>query len=444
MQTQPRLRCLMLAVPITMACGQPGPDDTAGADASSGPATTHGSTHGGTRGSEDDPGDEGSEGDGTGGSDGALDTTDGDGASSDGGPSDPAAWLPPIGIPAPEFGIVETAEACAACEVITTSDVAALEDIPPGTIVELEGGPHIGSALTISGNGTADAPVFVRSKDPAQPVVLTYDVEISGSYLIVEHLDFDQGLRDQSVGVSGDHIAVRHSSVHAFRPGHFSTALHVSNAEHVVLWDNEIHDNGDFAVAGEHDVHGIGGSNMHRLWIVDSHLHHNRGDSMQFGHQAGNSLGDIYVGRNHIHDDGENCVDIKEASNVVVSENELHDPGGGVAVVFHDCPVNASAIYNEIYDSPVGLSLPSLEDACGPHLPVELFVTRNDISSVTTGIEGWGSGKRYFVAGNAFAGGDSAIEIDNEGPGSILSPDDTDIDAVFAAFEAVYGIAIDG
>jgi putative heme iron utilization protein len=419
---------------VAVGCGATGPGGDAGTDTGDSTEAVSGSGDGssgsvGSRGSEGSEGSDGSDGSGAE-SDGSSDTGDGD---------DPVGWRPPIGIPVPEFGIDDD---CGNNRVITTSDTAALTEIPAGTTIELEGGPYSGDALTISGQGTADAPICVRSKDPNKPVVLTFDVAVSGRYLILEYLEFDQGLGDRAVSVTGDHIAVRHSEIHGFRPGHFSTTFYVYAAEHVVLYDSEIHDNGDFGIVGEHDVHGIGGSSVRELWIVDNHLHHNRGDSIQFGHQAGNVSSNIYVGRNQIHDDGENCIDIKETSNVVASENDLHAAGGEVAIVFHDCPINAAAIYNEIHDTGVGVSLPSLEDACLPHTPIELFVTRNEFSSLTVGVEAWNTGKRYLIAGNAFASVGSPLEVENASPDSIVSVDDDRVDEVFAAFEAVYGIDI--
>lgn len=379
------------------------------------------------------------------GPDSTASTTAAESSSSTGEPPSKGEWEPPIGIPAPPFGIDETVEFdCADCSVITASDLEDLENIPAGTVVELEGGPFSGGSLTISANGTADSPVFVRSKNPDAPVTISHDVEIGGTYLIVEYINFDQGLEDKNVAMAGSKLALRHSEVHAFRPGHFSTTLFLAGGEDLVVFDNEIHDNGDPAIVGEHDVHGIGGSNVHRVWIVDSHLHHNRGDSIQFGHQAGNTLGDFYIGRNEMHDDGENCVDIKEASNVVVSENDLHDPNSGVAVVFHDCPVNASLIYNEVHDASLGLSLPSLESACDGFAPIDLFVTRNAFVNASTGVQGWGSGKRYGIAGNDFESVGAPIDIDNEAAGSILSTSDRGVDEVFSRFQAVYGIDISG
>jgi len=184
-------------------------------------------------------------------------------------------------------------------------------------------------------------------------------------------------------------------------------------------------------------VHGIGGTAVHEVWIVDNLMHANRGDAVQFGHQAANTLGNFYIGRNDMAGDGKNRVDIKEASNVVVSGNKLHATHcGATAVAFHDCPLNAAAIYNEIYDNPTGVSLPSLEVVCGPHEPVSLFVIRNDFHDLDTGIEAWGGGKHYYVAGNTYQTVGAETDLSNA---DLL---DEDLPTAFAAFEAVYGIDI--
>mgnify|MGYP000045943235 CR=1 FL=1 len=54
---------------------------------------------------------------------------------------------------------------------------------------------------------------------------------------------------------------------------------------------------------------------------------------------------------------------------------------------------------------------------------IELFNAGTEIANLTgNAIEGWGSGKRYYVAGNSFANiGDSAVDISNAGSGSVIS-----------------------
>lgn len=367
-----------------------------------------------------------------GGSDGGVD------AAIDAGPR---TWMTPRGLPTPEFGVEETVDAT--CGELTSrafTDVDDLEDLPAGSIVEIPAGTYEASRIVISGAGTPCQPIFVRGAEGATPV-LRAEVRIAGSYIIVEGLDIDLSANENHrVGFEDtDHAVLRHSEVHGLDIRRNTTVVFLSGASHTVIWNNHIHDNGDFAASGEIDVHGIGAGGSWDIWIVDNHIHHNRGDGMQFGHRAGNTLGRIYVGRNDIHDNGENSVDIKEASDVIVSENVLHDDTAG-NVVFHDCPLNAALIYNEVSGSDFGVSLPSLEDACAGELPVSLFVLGNSFDDARQAIQGWGSGKRYFIAANEFGSGvDEAIAVDPISGESAVSEDESAFEAGAAAFQAYYG-----
>jgi hypothetical protein len=374
---------------------------------------------------------------------GASSASSASSSSSAGGSGGAGAWSPPIGIPEPPFGIHESADACTGCTPRTQSDLGGLEAIPAGTIVELSGGPFDGDELVISGTGTAELPIFVRGAGDVRTVIRRA-TGIVGSFIIVENIDFDFSGYDRGVALNGDHLALRHSDVHGVRAGSNGTVVVVHQSSDVVIHDNHVWDNGDFSIPGELDIHGIGGAASWRIWIVDNHLHQNRGDSIQFGHQAGNSLGDIYIGRNDIHDDGENCVDIKEASNVVISENVLHAAAPTFGnIVLHDCPLNAAVIYNEIHDELVGVSMASLEAACLPHQPVSLLVVRNQFHDIgQNGVQGWGSGKRYYVSGNSFASVATPISIDNADSRSVIDEGDAGLAQAFDAFFQIYGIDI--
>jgi hypothetical protein len=398
------------------------------------------------------PADADADADGDGDGDGDADADgdgDGDGDADADADGDRGSWEPPIGIPRPEFCVEETAEVeCATCTRIEADSVDGLADLAAGTVVELSGGPFTsagGDPVVIGGAGTAERPIFVRGAGSARPVI-SRPTFIEGSFVVVENIDFDFAGGAEGIAITGDHLCLRHSEAHNLDPGHNSTVVSIEGSDHVVLYDDHIHDNGDFDVVGEQDVHGVGATESHRIWIVDSHLHRNRGDSIQFGHQAGNTLGAFYIGRNDIHDDGENCVDIKEASDVVISENRLHSPAVDMpAVVLHDCPVNAAAIYNEVYDAAVGVNSASLEDACAPFVPVTVFALRNTFHDISdASVQAWGSGKRYFVAGNVFDGLGTSVEIDEADATSVISEGDEGLDAGFAAFLEAYGLDISG
>jgi hypothetical protein len=345
----------------------------------------------------------------------------------------------------PPFGVNDGVDAT--CGELTSrpfTTLSALASLPAGSVVEIPAGVHTASTITIGGTGTACQPIIVRGASATERPTIRGAVGIRGSYIIVENIDFDLSTNENhrvGVGMS-DHVAIRHSEIHGLPIRRNSTVVFTTESSFVVLYGNHIHDNGDFTAAGEIDVHGVGASRSWDLWIVDNHIHHNRGDGMQFGHQQGNTLGRIYVGRNDIHDNGENSVDIKEASNVVISENRLHaEPLG--PVVLHDCPIDAAVLDNEVYDAPYGVSMASLESACDGHLPVTLFVLRNQFHDIAgNGVEAWGSGKRYFVAGNTFASVSTPIDIDPAGSGSRISVDGAALADGLTAFETAYGIDI--
>jgi len=372
------------------------------------------------------------------------------GATSDGGGRRdsgvlPGDWMPPVGIPAPGFGIeVDPGAGCPTRSSRTQGDLSGLSDLPAGTVVEITGGPHTASRLVIGGTGTAACPIIVRGPTAAAKTIIEGYADIRGSYVVVENLDFDLSSASEGISLAGDHLAFRHSDAHGFRPGHNSTVVFVDNSSDVVLYDLHVWDNGDFAFVGEQDVHGVGASVTHRMWVVDSLIHRNRGDSIQLGHQADNTLGDFYIGRNDMYDNGENSVDIKEASNVVISQNDLHDPPDGYPiVVLHDCPINAAVIYNTVHSAGVGVNTASLEANCDDDVPIDIFVLRNTFRNISdTAVQSWGTGKRYFITGNTFESVALPVDVDPAEPGSTVSAAEDGLTAAFAAFQSVYGIDI--
>jgi hypothetical protein len=131
----------------------------------------------------------------------------------------------------------------------------------------------------------------------------------------------------------------------------------------VVIYGNYIHDNGT-ADGYERDIHGVGvGANVEYLWYVDNHSHDNAGDSIQVSYYGAAPLavpGHIFIGRNRMHGDDENAVDLKACVDVVVSQNTIYDYYGasagsdGTALVVHyDTGGAASRVWvvaNEIYN----------------------------------------------------------------------------------------------
>ncbi len=247
--------------------------------------------------------------------------------------------------------------------------------LPPGSVVEIHGGPYSYQGWQrITSQGTASTPVFVRSVDPVMKVRIEgdsgdHDLRIEGSYFILENLEFYRGAFIR-IWDGSDHISIRHVEIHnpiGATVG-WGTALYGGeDTSDIVLYQNHIHHN---VRGNDLDLHGTGtGPGSARIWILDNHIHHNSGDAFQACHYCIPAPHDIYVGRNEMHHDRENGVDLKTIHNVIVSENLIYgyepsatsngdavvigsnglDPGQGYG------PDNAWLIFNEIRDSHRGI-----------------------------------------------------------------------------------------
>jgi len=305
------------------------------------------------------------------------------------------AWAPPVGIPNPGSWFLAT-----------------------GTVQQVTGG---GSSRTFSGSGTAANPVvFSGVNNPA----FTGVVSITGSYVIVENIFVNGGI----VRFSGDHLALRNSEVANNTGSQSKNAVSTAGgSSDIVVYKNKIHDNGQWQSSAENDFHGITASGpLQRMWILENEMYHHGGDSVQVGHNGGNQVVGLYIGRNIMHDDRENAVDLKEVSNAVVSENTMYGyrssgSSEGAAVVIHYCPINAAVINNLIYDSQVGISSTSLTSACAGREVINRIVGNVIRGSLGAAIQGWGTGKVTQVANNTiYRAGGAGIDLTNPGSGSFI------------------------
>jgi hypothetical protein len=131
----------------------------------------------------------------------------------------------------------------------------------------------------------------------------------------------------------------------------------------IVVFANEIHSNGDKNSSTEIDVHGLKpDTGVSNLWILDNHIHDNGGDSVQIGNATSSEpwAHHIYVGRNVLHDDRENAVDIKRSRDIIVSDNTMYNyvessSSGGEVTVTHNDPERVWFINNRIRNGGVGI-----------------------------------------------------------------------------------------
>ncbi len=310
-------------------------------------------------------------------------------------------WQPPIGIAAPPFGIDESHWAYADREIeydygdgpepyrigsdgpythyVDNTHPQATDidndfgspdrprktlpfSIPAGSVAEIHGGPytHRAGGLSFTADASADRPAYVRGTSTNRPIIqMTFS--IAGRYVIVENLQFD----GYQVNLSGrpDHISLRNLEVRNFDPSGNNNAVNTIGS-YLVVYRCHIHHNGDARGGFEHDVHGAKPRGDH-IWIVDNHMHHNGGDSVQVkgARNDANDAQYIYIGRNVMHDDRENAIDIKGSRNVFVSQNVMYgyrptrgEGSDGSAIVgAHEKAELGWFLFNEIYDCNRGI-----------------------------------------------------------------------------------------
>jgi hypothetical protein len=146
---------------------------------------------------------------------------------------------------------------------------------------------------------------------------------------------------------------------------------------------------------------GVGALDTNHLWVVDNHIHHNGGDSIQVQQQTAGVTQYIYIGRNLFHDNRENAVDIKQAEHVIISENNMYGfravtTSSGDAVVVHYTPCqNIWIINNYIHDTPIGISSGS-----GPS---SVYIINNIINNIRDwAIIFWENGEVYVIGNTLY------------------------------------------
>jgi hypothetical protein len=291
-----------------------------------------------------------------------------------------APWTPPIGIPAPGFGITQATDDAAFTHWVDNSKPCADSrngtparprctiptTLAEGSIVQVRGGPYTMKGQTWTLNGALGRPVYVRgpSSGPRPDLGNAADVKMAGTYAIVENLK----MRRWTFASGGHHLALRHCEV-TDHPG-TGGAIWTTSTHDIVIYDCEIARNGPIPSAI--DRHGINlGGEVSNVWIVDNHIHHNSGDGIQFCHgcnTAGppnNGPANVYIGRNDIHHDEENAVNPKEfIGPVVVSQNRMWGyralaySGAGEAIRVDDEGLQGELwiLFNDIWDSSIGIN----------------------------------------------------------------------------------------
>ncbi|MBN1805944.1 MAG: putative Ig domain-containing protein [Sedimentisphaerales bacterium] len=298
-----------------------------------------------------------------------------------------------------------------------------------GSVVEVHGGPYdynyIAESQKLQGiyaYGTSAKPVFIRGI--GMPSLENYHFRARGGhYLIVENFRFYPYGCSAKFGwnvpvIAPHHISIRNNEMEGAGEvgSDGGSGTYGSGSENivnnVVIYNNHIHHYGDYSWTGigdKNDAMGVGiGRYSEYVWIVDNHIHHNGGDSIHVGNSAERTARYIYIGRNNMHDDRENAIDVKEAQDVIISQNTMYnytDQGradNGIIAVTHQgsmanetCPKNIWWIFNEMYNATYA--------AHSSHTGDEIYFIGNvihDISSAAFSPYNFSSNEKHYYIGN--------------------------------------------
>ena len=294
-----------------------------------------------------------------------------------------ASWLPPIGIPMPEFGIEETyrmyddpakrnpaltytqnAEGGYYTHYVDNSVPCnnnnaggfGNKDAPrctiptplsAGSVVEIHGGPYqYGDPISVVGNGIKEQPVFIRGSSRADRPTFWRKVLIRDSnYVIAENLFFEGswdpnaqgvGVLVRAISAPSNYVVVRNSELVRSSMalyGESSTSL----LQYPVVYNNKIHDTlapgrcvvgsdcnspceGECRTWQSEDEHGGHGIAGGKS-AKDIWILDNEVFHTEDGMQFSGER--VFIGRNRFYENRENAIDIKGGKDIIFSQNDV-------------------------------------------------------------------------------------------------------------------------
>ena len=292
----------------------------------------------------------------------------------------PQAWIAPD-IPAPSapspwttqqtgFYYVDNSVTCSDANTYgwpATPRCKFPTSLAAGSYVEIHGGPYNWTSTAyIRSYGTASKPVWIIG---AAGNSIMMGLVLHGTYMYVDGLIIsgDKGISIRPYSsVQTDHIMVRNTTITGSgslaigTTGIYAEGGSATPFVGMIAYKNTISYMGDSEASVENDRHALAtGSYISDVWFLDNLTHHNGGDGVQFSH-GGIAANHFYYGRNTSHDERENCVDVKIADDVVISDNicygiEHSSSSPGEGMVVHYNPDRISFINNIVHDCDHGI-----------------------------------------------------------------------------------------
>ncbi len=302
---------------------------------------------------------------------------------------------PPIGIPMPSFGINEQAPARPSSwtsEVtgyyyVDSTHASATDSsndygypakprrsIPntlnAGDVVEFHG--HHTLFEQIAANGTSSNPVFLRGQLEDMPQIGNKLYFTNVSYLIVENITSFGGWHPTvasklEVGPNIDHLCIRNCIVGGpdDDSGGDNVIMGADNTTEVVIYNNQVYDNGNWLTGIDEDVQGIAvKGSASNVWILDNEAYRGSGegvtlDARSLENEA--NMHHIYVGRNICHHNKQVGCWTKQGTDVIFSQNIMYkhlpspsDPDGATCG-FQYAPERVWYIFNTCYMGDKGI-----------------------------------------------------------------------------------------
>jgi len=321
---------------------------------------------------------------------------------------DVAAWTAPIGIPEPEFGLHETHTMYAGEDPATPGQLYTYDygngleayrigdagpythyvdnthpnatnssntfgtpdrprltipnwELSAGSVMEIHGGPYTATSFGVvylRGQGTADHPVFVRGASRSEMPRMATDTTIgnwnASQYVILENISFFS----LHITAPGHHIVVRNSEVEGDldNGGLGVGSFQETPMSDVVIYNNLFHDNGDWQITSDQDVHGIAvGQRANNLWVIDNEMYHCSGNGIQINAREAlqAETHHIYVGRNIAHHNKQKGFATKQADDVIFTQNTAYGAIAGLGCQY--APERVWFLFNHVYDSTYGI-----------------------------------------------------------------------------------------
>jgi hypothetical protein len=292
--------------------------------------------------------------------------------------------------------------------------------LPPGACVVITN-TYGGGDLRWRFSGTPSNPIYIRGFDSNSAPAIRGDVYFGGSNVIFEYLRILDVDGDRSGGYGGffffdvvsERAALRHCEISGnlgwggVSVGQFSFTRPHSD---ILIWNNNIHHNGNVLATTDQDRHGIVVSGATNVWVIDNTLAYNSGDGIQINGGTVPAIATnthhIFVVRNHMHHNKQAGGWSKQASDVVFAYNVVHDhwPGNsspGAGLGFQYAPERVWFIGNSISNCSFGFYIG------GDHGPINgtnAYFINNVLQGITNYAWAITGSRNHHLINNTVAG----------------------------------------